>query len=363
MYLFNLFEVLGIVFLFQTGLYIVFTLKTAPSKSQRILVALLLVLTLLLMNLFIRLRWNNDFPYFYFEYVALLVALQYLYTNSIVKKDYKISVKLVVHFTGFILILFLRTLITSGLISVDENVFEKYISIPVFIYSYAYLFSSIKVIRNFHETIVLTRSNFDLYNLTWLKVEIVLLGVFFGAIGIESLSLFVDFGGLYVYTIMLAFFSLLLFINILTFKSLKLPLMPEGITKDEGSVLNAEKIKYERSSITNDISKKHYVELTDLMEAEKPFKAYMISLAQLSKMLGLTSAEVSQIINENSGMNFNDFINEYRVEEAKKLFLHSNDLLIKEIMYDSGFRSTSTFNSAFKKFTGMSPSKFRKSLV
>jgi AraC-like DNA-binding protein len=289
-----------------------------------------------------------------------MAALQYLYTNSIVKKDYKISVKLVSHFTGFLLILILRALITTDLISVDEAVFEKYISIPVFVYSYTYLYLSINVIRNFHETIVLTRSNFDLYNLQWLKVEIVLLGIFFGTIGVETLSLFVDFGSFYNYVVMLAFFSLLLFINILTFKSLKLPLLPEGITINEGSVLSAEKVKYKRSSITPDKSEKFFLELTNLMKAKKPFKAYIISLAQLSEMLDLTPSEVSQIINENSRMNFNDFINKYRVEEAKKLFLDHKDWLIKEIMYESGFQSTSTFNSAFKKFTGMSPTKFRK---
>lgn len=359
---FNLFEVLGVTFLFQASLYIFFILKIAPSKPQRIIVALLSVLILLLINLFIRIHWNEDFPYFYLEYICLLAPLQFLYTNSIVKKDYRISVKLVSHFTGFFIILFLRAFITSDLFDVQDAGFEKYTSIPVFVYCYIYLYLSIDIIRKFHKTILLTRSDFDLYNLKWLRAELVILGVFFGAAGVENLSLFVDFANLYIYVVLLSFSSLILFINILTFKSLKAPLLPEAISMDEGSVLMAEKVKYKRSSMTSDISKKHFLELMNLMELEKPFKAYRISLAQLSEMLDLNPAELSQIINENSRMNFNDFINKYRVEESKKLFSDHKDWLIKEIMYESGFQSTSTFNSAFKKFTGKSPSAFHKQM-
>ena len=61
-------------------------------------------------------------------------------------------------------------------------------------------------------------------------------------------------------------------------------------------------------------------------------------------------------------MNFNQFLNKYRIEEAKKRLKdpEENQFVVLKIAYDVGFNSKSTFNTAFKKFTGMSPSQYRE---
>jgi AraC-like DNA-binding protein len=63
-------------------------------------------------------------------------------------------------------------------------------------------------------------------------------------------------------------------------------------------------------------------------------------------------------------MSYNDFINKYRVEEVKVRFSdpENKNKTVLEIMYETGFYSKSVFNTAFKKFTGMTPSEYRKKM-
>ncbi|MFA8436978.1 MAG: helix-turn-helix domain-containing protein, partial [Marinifilaceae bacterium] len=70
------------------------------------------------------------------------------------------------------------------------------------------------------------------------------------------------------------------------------------------------------------------------------------------------------IINQGHGLNFNDYINQFRVEEFKRLLQDpqfSKETLLA-VAFEAGFNSKTTFNTAFKKFTGMTPSEYRRSL-
>ncbi|WP_378173904.1 helix-turn-helix domain-containing protein [Aquimarina sp. SS2-1] len=89
-----------------------------------------------------------------------------------------------------------------------------------------------------------------------------------------------------------------------------------------------------------------------------------VSLAKLSKLLGKSTQITSSVINQYAKRNFNDFINHYRVQEAKKLLSTAEGkYTISAIAFDTGFSSLSSFNSAFKKFEGMTPSSYRKDKI
>jgi AraC-like DNA-binding protein len=87
-----------------------------------------------------------------------------------------------------------------------------------------------------------------------------------------------------------------------------------------------------------------------------------LSLQKLAKKLAIPSHHLSQIINERLQKNFFEFVNSYRVAEAKKLLADpaKKHLNIAEIGFNVGFNSLSTFNAAFKNLTQMTPSLFRK---
>ena len=75
---------------------------------------------------------------------------------------------------------------------------------------------------------------------------------------------------------------------------------------------------------------------------------------------------LSLLINERTGMHFYDFVNRYRVEEAKRLLRESilrDELSILGIAYEVGFNSKSSFNTAFKKAAGITPSQYRNAYL
>lgn len=102
--------------------------------------------------------------------------------------------------------------------------------------------------------------------------------------------------------------------------------------------------------------------ITDLIERNKLYLESNVSLSSLSKLLGVSTQKASEVINQHSKQNFNDFINHYRIQEAKGLLLDvdNENFTIASIAFDAGFSSLSSFNSAFKKFEGITPSAYRK---
>lgn len=95
-------------------------------------------------------------------------------------------------------------------------------------------------------------------------------------------------------------------------------------------------------------------------------KAYLnsnLTIIELAEQVRLHPKKVSQTINQYSNKNFNHFINEFRINEAKKLLVDPNykNLTIETIFKDSGFNSKSVFNTIFKEATGITPSAYKKS--
>jgi AraC-like DNA-binding protein len=105
--------------------------------------------------------------------------------------------------------------------------------------------------------------------------------------------------------------------------------------------------------------------LQHYMRDEKPFLDPELSLTTLAKALGLNRNQLSQLINAGIGENFYDFINKYRVEEVKRLMTdpqkHNYNLL--GMALEAGFKSKSTFNLIFKRFTGLTPTEYKKNIT
>ncbi|MEJ2055040.1 MAG: helix-turn-helix domain-containing protein [Calditrichaceae bacterium] len=101
------------------------------------------------------------------------------------------------------------------------------------------------------------------------------------------------------------------------------------------------------------------------MDNEKLYLNNNLKLNDVANKMNLPMYYISQIINEQLGKNFYDFLNDFRVNEAKKRIADKNfnHLTILAIGYDSGFNSKTAFYSAFKKVTGLTPSAFKKQLI
>lgn len=120
--------------------------------------------------------------------------------------------------------------------------------------------------------------------------------------------------------------------------------------------------KYKTSALDRERVAEVLPRLVRLMEEEKVFLDGNLSLRKLAERLMIHPNYLSQIINEQLGSSFNDFINKYRIQEAQRRLLDPKESrkTVLDIAYDTGFYSKSVFNNAFKKFTGQTPSQFKK---
>ncbi|MBK9528113.1 MAG: AraC family transcriptional regulator [Acidobacteria bacterium] len=100
-------------------------------------------------------------------------------------------------------------------------------------------------------------------------------------------------------------------------------------------------------------------ELTNVMEHERPFLDPSLTLTDLTRTMGVNATVLSYVINKGFAKNFNDLINEYRIEEVKSKLAAADESTLLAVAFDAGFNSKATFNRAFKKFTGLSPKEFQ----
>src|SRR5205814_9963937 len=119
--------------------------------------------------------------------------------------------------------------------------------------------------------------------------------------------------------------------------------------------------KYEKSTLTPDRSERYLDKLLNFMKQEQPFTDGDLTIQKLAERLAIPAHHLSQTINERLGQTFSDFINSYRIEEAKRRLLDPalKHLSVLGIAEEVGFNSKSSFNSVFKKHTNMTPSEFR----
>ena len=100
------------------------------------------------------------------------------------------------------------------------------------------------------------------------------------------------------------------------------------------------------------------------MKLDKPYFSPHLTLATLADRLELEPRHISQVVNDRIGQNFKDYINTYRIEEAKRILDQPDqDLRIFEVMYHVGFNSKSSFNLFFKRHTGLTPTVYRKHVL
>lgn len=123
------------------------------------------------------------------------------------------------------------------------------------------------------------------------------------------------------------------------------------------SVINKEKYI---NKIDEKLVKEIQEKINILFETKKNYTNPDLTLSVLAKELNIRPQLLSQFINDNLNKSFTQFINEYRIDEAKRLLKESNQFKIDAVGFESGFNSSSTFYSSFKKITGTTPSNYQK---
>jgi AraC-like DNA-binding protein len=300
-----------------------------------------------------------------FPTTFLYGPLLYFYTKTLTNPSLKWNKNYLLHSIPFIMVLIsnipfyiqdsaakLSSYMQEGIIKSDLDTIQsmaQVIHISVYIV-FAYL-----LIKKHELSIKDSLSVIDKVNLRWLKASLWYFFIIFFVIVLHLILIYfgVDLSAIYYITVPVL---VTIFIFVLGYNGLK---QTEIVIQPEEK--NIEK-KYERSSLSDVKSEEYLRILLDLMKTEKPYLDNDITLQKLSEKSGISPHNLSQILNERLGQNFYDFINKYRIEEAQKLLLNpsKNHYTILGIAIESGFNSKSTFNTCFKKYTGLTPSSFKK---
>lgn len=146
------------------------------------------------------------------------------------------------------------------------------------------------------------------------------------------------------------------FANLVIYKGLKQPFQFFSFEKELPRTKNDSVIISEEES-------NHLLEkLLQYMSSERPYLNSALTLKELSERTEINPRLLSKIINEKRNQNFFDFINSYRIEDAKMILSNpaKRKMTVLEVLYGVGFNSKSVFNTTFKKYNGVTPTEYRK---
>ena len=180
----------------------------------------------------------------------------------------------------------------------------------------------------------------------------------------------------WLYFFIIAFIISLILIILIFIKNKKLKetskmLVKQNINKVklEDNIDNSDKSntssKYSGSTLSEEEKSAIEFSISKIMRKDKLYLKNDLSINELAELLNTSRNNVSQVINEKFGQNFNSFLNEFRINEAMRLLSNSenNIYTIDTISKKVGFNSISTFNNAFKNISGVTPSFFIKSVA
>ena len=219
----------------------------------------------------------------------------------------------------------------------------------------AYVVSIIRLLREHSERIKATYSTIDRINLGWLRRRLFVYAAIWAvglamvaAVRLESRAI-----GL---VGQIVFFLIALNTFVTGYLAMLQPEIFFGLSEARPAR------RYERSSLTPENAALHKTRLLELMEREKSFLDPEITLPKLAQALEISVAHLSRVINDLFGRNFYEFINHYRVKDAKRRLAMPDagrEKLIT-VALDCGFNSLATFNRVFKELAGRTPSEYRK---
>ena len=351
-------EIISIITALQLFLLGFVLMANRTSQSKRILSWFMFANGLLLVYFLFSLYNSFNIPNISIFYY-LLSPLLYLYVRSLCEKKFSFKSAYLVHgfvFAIMVLYVIIMTLFISPSIREKWGYPEYLISQIILHFQIAaYVIASFVSINKYRREIKNHFSAVEHINLSWLLIILTAFTVMWLADFITFiLTVFNIKSGNTIYILLLISISInFLFANFLVYKGLRQPDVFSGIRIPE---------KYSGSNISESASIIMANRLKAYMLEHKPYLNPDLTIRDLSEELNMHHKSLSQVINSQFNQKFYDFVNYYRVMEAKKMMTKNTDenITILEILYEVGFNSKSAFNNAFKKNTGKTPTEFKK---
>jgi len=373
-------NVISLINVFVSGLLIAFLL-TAKSKGKT-------SNTLLVLFLLVNAQDASGMLASYFVYpkfpgwgmiinstVFFKMPLLFLYIQSIVYSDFKLKKIHLLHLIPWVLNLlilmpryfavdfdakwaFLNAIDYRNTIEIRTSYILVHIQILV------YLIMSFILIKKYKTLLLENYSNANLFNHKWLFQLILLFAIEAFIASLKNAFMFLHLENAYKYTLMVTGLLALGFICWIVLKALHSPELFRGVNSNLQLVKNIAHEEHHISEIDS-LESPEITALKKYMKEEKPYLNASLTIYDLSKEINMNVRDLSLLINHDLNQHFFDFVNEYRIEKAKEILRDSEqvELTILEILYDVGFNSKSSFNTAFKKHTNLTPTQYRQNAL
>ena len=225
----------------------------------------------------------------------------------------------------------------------------------------AYSLFSFWEITVYKRTILQVSSRNQDSEMKWLKTMLVIMVIIVIINMIQSQMNTVILGNFEVSMEAIVQIGVLVLVNIITYQGLKNPETFQQISKSDLAISKSAEIKNSFTTIDTKMFRDLANQLEKYMKQDKAYLNPDLNLNTLANTLEVPEKTISQTLNQLIGSNFSDYVNSYRIADAKSMLEHQTEssFSIKEIMYEVGFNSRSVFNTVFKKKTGLTPSEYK----
>ncbi len=299
----------------------------------------------------------------------------YLYVLSVCYSDFKLRRKHLVHIFPFLIV---NLILLPRFYTVDEaskiSFLQKIGKMPEI--QFNHIFMHIQMVLYIVAVFMILRKAKKLYlenyagasieSLNWLFQFTLALSAFFCVAILKNIFKFTEYstisGGLKIGLIVFELFIIFWYL----FKALNNP----GLFRKIDSKLKlvqhiiSEEGNGDQLAVSENVYSEELLKLKKYMTEEKPFLNPSLTIQDVSKDIEIPVRDLSLLINHKLEQHFYDFVNTYRIENAMEILkdVTKSKVTILEILYEVGFNSKSSFNTAFKKHTGDTPTSYRKNL-
>lgn len=314
-------------------------------------------------------QWAEDIMVYMQLSIYFAAPVLYLHIKTSLFSNFSLRPKNLLHTLPFLLTLCIVTVlqvleVQKGALSSET---EKIIGIIMYIILYAqtfiYLYYSYREVKKHKGIFFENYSTSNIQRYSYLTNLIVFVGVLYALSMFNIITKFV---------LDIATFSFISYIVIITILFLFCWLIIIGLRSpelfiDERNVEPSVK-KLVRQNVNTSLLKSDeeksvlIARLNKYMMDEEPYLDPSLTLHALAQKTGISSRELSILINHTLNNHFFGFVNTYRIEKAMELLSNPDrsDSTVLEILYEVGFNSKSSFNTAFKKHIGLTPTEFRR---